>query len=212
LFKASHDAPKTYWLLTSTFIRFLSVAGLTAAITTFLTADKIMLVLFGPEFAEGAPVLRILSGVMAAKFMMVGMQQLLSSLDLHTQRVKGIAIAVVVNLAVNAILIPLYGAEGAAFATLISGILLVWIYVALSGGAPQLRFRHWLLAPSCIVATLCAFAWFVDWGVAVETVLVVTIFLATLFAIRLVTVEDITGILRLLFPDRNSKSPADRSG
>lgn len=205
LFKASHESPKTYWLLTSSFVRFLSVAGLTATIIAFVMAEELMLILFGREFADGAPVLRILSAVMATKFMMIAMQQLLSSLDRHIQRVKGIAIAVVVNLALNAGLIPLFGAEGAAVATLLSGIFLVYIYVLLSGGTPLLRFRRWLLAPSCIVVALCAATYFIDLDVILEAAIALALFIASLFAIRLVTFGEIAGILRVLLPQQVEK-------
>src|SRR5690606_41662826 len=93
-------------------------------------------------------------GVMATRGMMVALQLLLSSVDLHFRRVASLGATVVANIVANAVLIPLLGAQGAAWAGLFSGALLIVLYAVSCAGRQDFRFVQWLLVPSVMAIAI----------------------------------------------------------
>src|SRR5690606_34908534 len=87
IFKASHEPGKAYRVFSSMMTRFMTIAGLVAGVTAFILADELIEILFGESFVASASILRILGGVMATRCMIVPLQLLLSSADLHFRRV-----------------------------------------------------------------------------------------------------------------------------
>jgi O-antigen/teichoic acid export membrane protein len=76
------------------------------------------------------------------------LQLLLSSIDLHFQRVANLGVTVAVHIAVNGLLIPKFGALGAAGATLLSGVLLIVLYAWSASRRRRFQFMRWLVVPS----------------------------------------------------------------
>jgi O-antigen/teichoic acid export membrane protein len=154
MFKASHESDKTFRIFASLMTRSLAVAGLLAGVVSFVLAEELIFFMFGEAYDASVPVLRILGGVMAAKCMIVSLQLVLSSMDLHFQRVTSLGIAVLAHIAANAALIPRFGALGAAIATLCSGILIILLYAYSASRRRSLRFSRWLLLPTCLAVVV----------------------------------------------------------
>lgn len=150
IFKSSKGPGKSFLVLSGLMARVLTVAGLVAGIVSFELAEDIIRILFGEEYAASAPILRILGGVMVTNSMIVVLQLLMSGIDLHSQRVSFQASAIVFQIVLNALLIPQYGAIGAAIATLLSGAALVVAYAWVSAKSANFKFGQWLLLPSCV--------------------------------------------------------------
>ncbi len=200
IFKASHEPGKAYIVFSSMMTRFLSVAGMAAGVVTFILADELILFLFGEEFTASVPVLRILGGVMATRGMMVALQLLLSSVDLHFRRVACLAVAVAAHIGANAILIPLMGAEGAAWAGVFSGALLIVLYALSCAGRRDFRFGQWLLMPTVIGTVIAIAALAADINAFVAAILSLSVFLACLLATGFVRGDEIRFVLRSLLP------------
>jgi O-antigen/teichoic acid export membrane protein len=83
-----------------------------------------ILLAFGQEFTKGATALAILSGGQLVNAAMGSVGLLLNMTGHERDTARGVGIAAVVNVALNAILIPLWGINGAAIATATS--LVVW--------------------------------------------------------------------------------------
>ncbi|HEX7062210.1 MAG TPA: oligosaccharide flippase family protein [Woeseiaceae bacterium] len=198
IFKASHEPGKAYRVFSSMMTRFMAIAGLVAGVTAFILADELIELLFGESFVASASVLRILGGVMATRCMMVPLQLLLSSADLHFRRVAALGTVVAANIAANAILIPLYGAEGAAWAALLSGALLITLYAVSSSGRRELEFRRWLLTPTIIAAAIAGLAVVTDINAFALAPLAVAIFLIGLILVGFVRGDEILFVLRSL--------------
>jgi O-antigen/teichoic acid export membrane protein len=100
-----------------------SVIGLPIALVLIFFGDWVLL-LFGRDFQAGAVALSVLSiGQLINTF--VGIVAVMLSMTGHEQKLAKIfAIAALLNVLMNAVLIPLYGVVGAASATAVSGILL----------------------------------------------------------------------------------------
>jgi O-antigen/teichoic acid export membrane protein len=196
IFKASHEPGKAYQVFASMMTRFMAIAGLAAGVGAFILAEEVIVLLFGESYVASIPVLRILAGVMATRCMMVALQLLLSSVDLHFRRVACLGVTVVVHVAANAVLIPMLGAEGAAWATLFSSTLLILLYAFSSSQRREFHFQRWLLMPSCLAALVAVAALIADVNAFVSAVVSVSVFLVGLLAIGFVRGDEIRFVLR----------------
>jgi len=89
-----------------------------------IVSGRSMLLIFGQEFTKGAMALAILSAGQLVNAAMGSVGLILNMTGNERDTARGVAIAAVVNVALNAILIPLWGMNGAATATATS--LVVW--------------------------------------------------------------------------------------
>ena len=102
--------------------------GLPVAAGVWLVAPDFVDLVFGRDFQESATVLRILAGVLFLTFLSRTMGVFLVSCDRQVERAKSLWAVAFVGLLGNAVLIPFFGIKGAAVATLISEVLLVFLY------------------------------------------------------------------------------------
>lgn len=125
-------------------------AALPVLVIFALWGDHILSLVFGAAFASGAAAMVILTlGQTLSAFF--GTCMGLLNMTGHTKHaMRGMLISVVVNLLLNLVLIPRYGIEGAALATLIStvvwNVLLWWLvrrHLALD--CSVLGLRSWRL-------------------------------------------------------------------
>lgn len=202
IFKASHEPGSAYQIFSSMMTRFMAISGLVAGVTAFILAEDLIILMYGESYAASVSILRILGGVMATRCMMVPLQLLLSSADLHFRRVAGLGVAVAANLACNALLIPRYGAEGAAWAGLFSGVLLIVVYAVWSGRR-EFQFRRWLLVPTILAAGIAAAAFIADMNAFALALIAVSAFLVALLVIGFVRGDEIHFVLRSLLPKRS---------
>jgi len=89
-----------------------------------MVAGHWILLIFGQEFTEGATALAILSVGQLVNAAMGSVGLILNMTGHERDTARGVAIAAVVNVTLNAILIPLWGMNGAATATATS--LVMW--------------------------------------------------------------------------------------
>jgi O-antigen/teichoic acid export membrane protein len=104
----------------------LSVPLVLAAV---VAAGPAILWLFGPAYATSAPVLQILSAGLLFVFPLYVLHAEAISMNAERLSLGTAAIGCVINVALNAVLIPSYGIHGAAIATLIGegcSLLVLW--------------------------------------------------------------------------------------
>ena len=101
-------------------IRYLSAAGLAIAVVATLAAPFAVELLFGTGYAAAADVLRIHIWSTWAVFVSSASDPWYINHDLRKLYLAKTATAAVLNVALNLALIPRYGPEGAAWATLIA--------------------------------------------------------------------------------------------
>ena len=203
VFKASRDSQKTFQTLASLMTRSLAVAGLLSGVITFIMAEELILFMFGENFAASVPVLRVLAGVMGTICMMVALQLLLSSIDLHFQRVASLGVALATQIAANAILIPKFGAQGAAAATLFSGVLLILMYTYASSQHGSFRFVRWLLVPSCLAAMIAILTPWVGIGAFAAALTAAAVFLGGLLVAGFARPDEMRFVLRAIMGNRD---------
>lgn len=95
-----------------------------AALILILAGETILRLAFGETFTPGYTVLVILALGQLGNAAFGPVISVLNMTGLERETLRGVLIACAVNVVLNAALIPLYGAEGAAIATAIT--LLVW--------------------------------------------------------------------------------------
>ncbi|MFH1848549.1 MAG: polysaccharide biosynthesis C-terminal domain-containing protein, partial [Candidatus Omnitrophota bacterium] len=94
-----------------------------------LFADKFTLLVYGNDFAGSAAILRILTLYVACFSFSIYFSSLLDYQGLARKRAVALSFSTALNIALNFVLIPRYGAAGAAIATTVSYLP----YLALNG-------------------------------------------------------------------------------
>lgn len=119
-----------------TSARLLTLLGL-AALAGFFVFGGGLLDLFGAGFAEGRAALLILAGAQVVNLACGSVALLLSMAGHANATARGMAAGAGANVALNALLIPLYGIEGAAVAT--GASLVLWNLVLLAAVGRRLN-------------------------------------------------------------------------
>jgi O-antigen/teichoic acid export membrane protein len=108
--------------------KYLFLVGLPISILLFVFADYIIVVLYGREYAAAGIVLRIIAAYVALKFLNFLLGIVLSSADRQWERLKAQGIVALINAVLCIILIGKWGFIGAAWATLLTEIVLSGVY------------------------------------------------------------------------------------
>jgi O-antigen/teichoic acid export membrane protein len=103
----------------------LGMIGIISSLLLYVFSARIISLIYGPEFIRAIPVLRTLSLVLLPVFLGHLITQSLVALDLNRAYLLVAFIGVLFNISLNFYLIPLFGALGAAWATLITEALIV---------------------------------------------------------------------------------------
>lgn len=102
------------------------------ALLLLIAAPLLLRFLYGEAFAEGALALRILVGAQLVNVGVGSVGLVLNMTGNEKFTALGVGLGAVLNITLNAVLIPLYGIEGAAIATatsLIAWNLMLWVLV-----------------------------------------------------------------------------------
>lgn len=127
------DGPEAAARFVSQVTRFFIVVALPGAVGISVLSRPLMTVMTGPEYLEGY---RIMPWV-ASGMLLFGISQWFLAGFMFTKRMAfntfGIVVGGVVNVALNLVLIPIYGYEAAAVTSLVGfGVVLVVIIPAIS--------------------------------------------------------------------------------
>lgn len=120
------------------FLRFNVVLGLLIAVGCYHISEWLILTLFGPDYRDSILVLRILCASFALKFIHYSLQTILTTGRKHTVRTKALSLATGLAIVGYIVLIPLFGAKGAAATVVFSEIVLSVLYI-IGVGDPELR-------------------------------------------------------------------------
>lgn len=111
------DAVRVRRLLQLT-AEYLSMGSFGALAFTIIAARPIMVLLFGPQFAPAAPALPILMGAFVSISFGYLVGNMVVILELQRRFLLYTAVALVLNVVLNVLLIPTYGFQAAAWVTL----------------------------------------------------------------------------------------------
>jgi O-antigen/teichoic acid export membrane protein len=108
--------------------KYLFIMGLPMATGTFLLADSIIFAIYGAGFDQAAVALRLLILYLPWRFVCNATGWTLASINREPLRTLSVGIAILVNVALNFVLIPRYGIQGAGVATVISQVLMFLLF------------------------------------------------------------------------------------
>lgn len=130
------------------FYDAMTMLGYTVAVPIFLLADPIVHMLYGSAYGETAAILRV--HVASFVFVCIGVARgnFLVVKNYNRFNMLTSVAAAVLNVVLNLILIPLYGAAGAAWSTLIAYMGANYVSGVFSA---ELRRQTWMLTKSLAV-------------------------------------------------------------
>ncbi len=109
-------------------VEYLLVLSIPISIGITIIADNIILAFFGEMYSDSIIALQILIWVIAFLFVNYTCNSILQSILKPNLCISSLIISAIFNIALNALLIPVYSYKGAAFATVATEILLLSLY------------------------------------------------------------------------------------
>jgi O-antigen/teichoic acid export membrane protein len=103
--------------------------GVLTAVAILVLVPWIIPLLFGEAYQESVGLLKILAFCIPVRFLAISIGATLSTQDHMRLKIGLLGASAVVNVLLNLLLIPLYGAKGAAAVTLFSEITLLVLYL-----------------------------------------------------------------------------------
>jgi O-antigen/teichoic acid export membrane protein len=185
-------APDALGRLYDQSLKYLVLLGLPMAVGVTMLAPDIVSLVFGRQFAPSAPVLQILVWYLFLIFINVLNSRLLVVSDRQRTIAIFLLLGLIVNVALNMVLIPGWGAAGAAIARVVSTFVLFVVSVGFVFHHVY-RFNPLpLLVRPAIAATIMAGSLFAlrDWPAWVPIVAGSLIYFTVLLALRTFSWED----------------------
>lgn len=108
--------------------KYLCIAAFPSSVGIILLAPKIILLIYGAEFAEAAIVLQVLGLYLPLRFISHSTGWTLAAINKEPLRTVSAGLSICLNIILNIILIPKLGMVGAGIATVISQIILFSLY------------------------------------------------------------------------------------
>ena len=109
--------------------RWIAIAGVPAVLLGAALAlwlpQRVLVILFGPEYAEGASILRVLVWVLPLQGFRLLLRQVLVAFHLQRMDTRNLSLGVLTNVIIDLLLIPSLGALGCAISTICSEIVIV---------------------------------------------------------------------------------------
>lgn len=118
-------------------LRIFILIGLPIAVWVLMLGSQTAVILFGEEYRSAGEALMIMGPMVVFLFLNSLYVHIFSALDSQARFLRAVSVAVVVNVALDFLLIPAWGINGAAFATLVSEIVLY-----LTGAVMLSRLGH----------------------------------------------------------------------
>lgn len=111
-----------------TMIHLLFVAGTGLTATFSLGSRAIITGLYGSRMELAVPIMFILSFVFVVRFVASGYGLVLISCHYQWVQLVGATVALIVNIALNLALVPRYGVVAAAFSSLVTNMVILFLY------------------------------------------------------------------------------------
>ncbi len=179
---------------------YLAMASLPILAFTIIAARPIMTLLFGRDFGAAAPALPILAGAFVSISFGYLVGNMVVILELQRQFARFAAIGLIVNAALNLVLIPGFGFLAAAWITLLTEVMVMAWSMRLVLRELEMRPRFGRLLRTLLAATLMGFAvWIARFAGAPLGALVVVSaasYLPSLLLLRVLTIEELLAALR----------------
>ena len=196
LARAAHTDPERLQYAVQRLVDIALIVGIWMALGTVFGAELAVAVVAGPDFEPSIRVLQILGFALVANFLAVTGGLALVSVHRHVALLVANFVALLVAIALTLALVPPYGAEGAATATLVAEGTLAVLYGIVLLGRRVVRYDLDLLPRIVVAAALASALAFAPFGSLVLVVAATVVYWGALFALRVIPAEVIDALLR----------------
>lgn len=173
-------------------VRYLIIIMLPIAMGITLMSDKIVLLIYGAEFAGSITALQILIWAILLGGINLILLNLLVSIDRQKLNTLSVGICAIVNVVLNLILIPILSYNGAAIATVVTNVVLFvasFYFVSKHLQLPPVRNTLIKLIISGILMGVFVYC-FMDITLLLLVPVAVIVYFAALLALKTFTEED----------------------
>ncbi len=196
LFQKSTDDKTGYRVISDAMLRGAVIAGMTTSILFYILATPIIILVFGKDFFSSIIILEVLSAGFAIKFISIAIETVLMTSDMQKQRVVSFSAATGLNVIINIILIPVYGALGAAIGTIVSELVLLISFALYARQKLKIARTAWLIIwPALVALCIVIGSSFISANDFLKAGVAVGFFLALLFLFRYVRHAEIEQIV-----------------
>ena len=173
-------------------LKYLLIIAIPFAIGIALLSNKIVLLIYGTEFANSATVLQILICGLIFIFTNFVLLDLLIAIDKQKLNTFSMGLCAIVNVTLNLFFIPLLSYNGAAITTLITNIILFLVSFYFVSKHLQVLSVHKIVTKPVIGGLIMgAFMYyFIDLNIILLILLAGAIYLAVLFVLKEFQKED----------------------
>ena len=183
--------------------KYLYIIGIPISVGIYMLAKRIILLLYGPEYAASSIALQIIAIYLFLKFINFLLGIVLSSIDRQNKRMLGQGLTAAFSVLLNIILIPLIGFAGAALSTLITEVFLFMIYyIFVSKSWYFYNFTKVLLKPAAAAVIMGAFIKYTGFGLTATIILSAIIYITSIFALKTFDSQDYK-IMRTILKNEN---------
>lgn len=181
-------------------VKYLLIIALPVAIGITFMADKIILLIYGTEFANAATTLQILIWGLVFIFQYRIFLDLLVAMEKQKISTLSMGVCAIVNVTLNFMLIPILSYNGAAIATLITrAVLFIASFYFVSKHLQVLPIHKIAIKPVISGLVMGAFMYyFIDVNMFLLVPLAAIVYLMVLLALKTFSEEDWDIVKRML--------------
>ncbi len=181
-------------------LRYVIILSIPVVIGVFLLSNQIIMLLYGAEYFDSISVLKILIFISLISFINTPLYVLLNAIGKQKITLINTAFTAAVNIIMNLILIPTYGINGAAFATIVAEITFLGLsYYQLKKSGFKLRIFSKAIKPlmaGALMAILILLL--IDMNIFIIIPLAAILYFAALLIFREFTKEDVELVKKVL--------------
>lgn len=197
--KKEHDTLRKVFMGS---LRLLAAVGFPITAGLSALAPRVIPFFYGAKFAASIPAMSVLPWVLLPIFMDFAIGSLLNGSNRAHLKTTAMVATMLMNTILNAILVPLYGPVGAAWAGVFSFWFLLFIGMVFTArDAGGIWNIIWILLRALFAAAMSWLAW-VYVGTAMPLIMAAifggAVAVAMAFLVKLVTVQDVVPIWRKL--------------
>jgi O-antigen/teichoic acid export membrane protein len=138
--RAAHGDPERLEYALDRVVQVALILGAWMALATVFGASFAIQVVAGDQYQAAVPALQITGGVLVASFVAIACAYALVSMHRHLVLLLANSLALTTGVVLTLVLVPDYGAKGAATATLVSELELALVYVVVLFRPGQFKF------------------------------------------------------------------------
>jgi O-antigen/teichoic acid export membrane protein len=172
--------------------KYLCLLGLPIAVGTTLLANKIIFFIYSTSFYQTVITLQILIWVIPFIFLTYMSRVIMVSINKQDQLLKIIILYLILNIALNLIIIPIYGYIGAAIVTVVTEIVSFTLYYYyLSKFICKIQIYKYFSKPVIASAIMGLFVYYINLNLFLVIVIATIIYILVLIILKTFTEDDV---------------------